>query len=61
MYSSEPFEPVDGVSNEKSAIADMKINRRARRALISCARRGVSELKTFVLVSNARWQRGNER
>ena len=54
MDNSKPFEPVDGVS-----IADMKLNRRARRALISCARRGVGELKTFVLVSNARWQRGN--
>ena len=44
MDNSKPFEPVDGVSNEKSAIADMKLNRRARRALISCARRGVGEL-----------------
>jgi hypothetical protein len=53
--------PVTEQPADRYAISDLKLNRRARRALISCARRGLTEVQTFIRASNARWQRGNER
>ena len=55
---NEPREPVE---SPKAPQLPSNLNRRARRALLSCARRGMSQLETWVKVGNARWQRGNGR
>ena len=55
---NEPKEPVE---SPKTPELPSNLNRRARRALLSCAIRGMSQLETWVKVGNARWQRGNGR